>query len=285
MSDKLLTIGMCTYDDFHGTYFTIQALRMFHPICMTDDVEFIVVDNNPESAQGKAVKDFMRFVKNGKYIPYTERVSTAVRNQVFKNAQGKYCLCLDCHVLLMPGTLEVLLNYYKENPDCKNIVQGPLVYDALSGLGYSHFKPVWGKWMYGRWATDKEGLTGDKPFEIPMQGLGLFSCETKNWLGFSDLFQGFGGEEGYIHEKFRRHGGKAICIPQLKWVHRFGRPERPPYPLKAEDRVWNYFIGWLEVTKDPEDQMIKDIYNVFEKKCKDIDGILKRAIEASGIQN
>lgn len=281
--DKLLTIGMATYDDFHGTYFTIQALRAYHPICMTDQIEFIVIDNNPESPSGEALKHFMRHVKNGKYIPYTEKTSTAVRNRVFAEASGKYCLCLDCHVLLLPGALDSLLNYYENNPECKNIIQGPMIYDGLGGKGYSHFKPKWGAWMYGQWATDDKGIDSQKPFEIPMQGLGLFSCETKNWLGFNELFRGFGGEEGYIHEKFRQNGGKAICIPQLKWLHRFGRPEKPPYPLKTEDRVWNYFIGWLELTKNPEDKMITDIYNVFKNKCKNIDVLKKEAIKAVGL--
>jgi hypothetical protein len=41
-------------------------------------------------------------------------------------------------------------------------------------------------------------------------------------------------------------GGKAICLPQFKWMHRFGRPNGVPYKLALEDRVWNYFVGWLE---------------------------------------
>ena len=47
--EKLLTIGMCTYDDFHGVWFSIQALKLYHDICKTNEVEIIVVDNNPES--------------------------------------------------------------------------------------------------------------------------------------------------------------------------------------------------------------------------------------------
>ncbi len=32
MNNKLLTIGMSTYDDFDGVYFTLQSLRMYHPV-------------------------------------------------------------------------------------------------------------------------------------------------------------------------------------------------------------------------------------------------------------
>jgi hypothetical protein len=61
----------------------------------------------------------------------------------------------------------------------------------------------------------------DPHFEIPAMGLGLFSMRKDAWPGFNPLFRGFGGEEGYIHEKVRRLGGKAICLPALRWIHRF----------------------------------------------------------------
>ena len=53
-----LTIGMACYEDFNGVYFSIQALRMFHPEIL-DEVEFLVVDNNPKGRDGEAVRDFV----------------------------------------------------------------------------------------------------------------------------------------------------------------------------------------------------------------------------------
>src|ERR1700746_4081822 len=43
---KTLAIGMATYDDYDGVYFTVQAIRLFHPE-ITADSEIIVVDNHP----------------------------------------------------------------------------------------------------------------------------------------------------------------------------------------------------------------------------------------------
>jgi len=113
-----------------------------------------------------------------------------------------------------------------------------------------------------------------------MQGLGVFSCETKNWLGFNEHFKGFGGEEGYIHEKFRQNGGKTVCVPKFKWLHRFLRPDGVTYPLVLEDRIWNYLIGWLELKKDPEDPMIKSICDYFSTRVsqKKLDILLTEAI-------
>ena len=270
---------MATYDDFDGVYFSVQALRMYHDIVNTDDVEIIVVDNNPSGPHGKCVKDLMNgWVPNGKYIPFTDKASTSTRNEIFKNATGRFCISMDCYVLFYKNALDDLLEYYKNNPYSRDIVHGPLIYDDLKSPS-THFKPTWGGDMYGQWATDSENLAKKEPFEIPMQGLGVFSCRTSAWLGFNPLFRGFGGEEGYIHEKFRRNGGKAICLPGFDWLHRFGRPHGVKYPLILEDRVWNYFVGWLEITKDPEHQMIKDIYNNFSGRIpqKSLDFLFEEA--------
>ncbi len=280
MNNKLLTIGMSTYDDFDGVYFTIQSLRMYHDVLKNNDCEIIVIDNNPDGHHSQALKDLISgwLYSSVRYIPYKTKTSTSVRNEVFKNSNGKYTISVDCHVMIERGGLDKLLEYYNNNPNCKDIISGPLWYDDLASYA-TEFSPVWRGDMYGVWGTNKEAYNKGEPFEIPMMGLGLFSCETKNWLGFSEYFKGFGGEEGYIHEKFRRNGGRAICIPQLKWIHRFSRPNGVKYPLILEDRIWNYFVGWLEITQDPNHYMIVDTYNHFKARLgqDNIDNILNRA--------
>jgi hypothetical protein len=80
-----------------------------------------------------------------------------------------------------------------------------------------------------------------------MQGLGVFSCRKQAWLGFNPNFRGFGGEEGYIHEKFRQAGARTLCLPALRWLHRFGRPAGIPYRVTVEEKLRNYLIGHLEL--------------------------------------
>tara|TARA_B100001564_G_scaffold359142_1_gene379831 strand:- start:1319 stop:2206 length:888 start_codon:yes stop_codon:yes gene_type:complete len=259
---KKLTIGMSTYDDFDGVYFSIQSLRM-HQDLLDNDLDLLVIDNNPSSGHSKAIQGLCNWIPNLRYIPYDKKQSTSVRNEIFRNALGKYCISMDCHVMFMPDAINSLLKYYNDNPDCKNIVQGPMMYDNLKGYS-THFKQTWGADMYGQWDKNVEGYKSGLPFEIPMMGLGVFSCETKNWRWFNENFRGFGGEEGYIHEKFRLLGGKAICLPSFQWVHRFSRPNGVKYPLKLHDRVWNYILGWMELYNDPEHQMIQDIRKNFE---------------------
>jgi hypothetical protein len=246
-----LTIGMATFDDFHGVYFSIQALRMYHKEVM-DEVEILIIDNNPDGLHGKQVKNFSGWAPNVRYVPEKEWVSTAVRNVIFEKAQGDYVMSMDCHVLFEEGSLKRLIDFYKENPDTKNFHQGPLVYDNLTGTS-THFDPVWREQMYGIWANDPRGADQNaEPFEIPMQGLGVFTCKKDAWLGFNPLFKGFGGEEGYIHEKFRQAGHKALCLPFLRWVHRFGRPDGVKYPLTLDNKLRNYFLGHMELGLDSE---------------------------------
>lgn len=276
---KLLTIGMATYDDFHGVYFSLQALRMYHPICQTEDVEFVVLDNNPEGVHGKALQSAISgwMAKKTKYIPYTGTPSTFNKYKIVDYADGKYILIMDCHVLLVPDAIVHLLSYFNNHPNCKDLVQGPLLYDDLKNFS-TEFFPQWRDSMYGTWHTNRESYNKGQPFDIMLQGMGLCAFEKANWPGISPHFKGFGGEEGYIHEKFRKNGGRTVCVPQIQWVHRFGRPDGVKYPLKLEDRIWNYFVGWLELYKDPNHYMVTGTYEHFKSKLPNrIDQLLAEA--------
>ena len=54
----------------------------------------------------------------------------------------------------------------------------------------------------------------------------------------------------YIQEKFRQAGHKTMCLPFLRWVHRFGRPDGVKYPLTMENKLRNFFIGHYELGLD-----------------------------------
>jgi hypothetical protein len=97
------------------------------------------------------------------------------------------------------------------------------------------------------------GSDPDEPiFEIPAQGLGLFLGAKEHWLGFNPHHKHFGGEECYIHEKYRRAGRKTYCLPFMGWRHRFGRPEGPRYPISREGKMRNYVLEFMELGLDLE---------------------------------
>lgn len=239
-----LTIGMATYNDYDGVYFTLQALRMYQDL---EDTELLVVDNYGCEHTRTLVKGWAQ----ARYIRDAEQVGTAAsRDLLFRAGRGEAILCCDSHVLFVPGAIARLRAYYRDHPNCIDLLQGPLVYDDLRSIS-THMEPNWREQMWGTWATDPRGIDPEaEPFEIPMHGLGAFSCRTSAWPGFNPTFHGFGGEEGYIHEKFRRAGGRCLCLPWFRWVHRFNRPAGIPYPLFVEDKLRNYVVGHTELGLD-----------------------------------
>jgi hypothetical protein len=247
-----LCVGMATFDDFDGVWFTVQAIAMYHPE-VADAVSFVILDNHPEGAAATDLKGLDERVPHLRYVPFRGYRSTAARDLIFREADADVVCCLDSHVLLKPGALGALLEYFEENPTSRDMIQGPLLSDDLSSVVGTHFEPTWSDGMYGQWATDArlaDGAAG--PFEIPMQGLGQFACRREAWPGINSRFRGFGGEEGYLHEKVRQGGGRVLCHPAMGWVHRFTRPSGPPYRPTWEDRVRNYRIGWGEIGWDIE---------------------------------
>ena len=240
-----LTVGMAVYNDFPGVFFSVEALRLYHDL---SDTEILVVDN----AGDKRLKDWMDYwLKDlGRYVLAKEITGTSYpRDRVFREARGEYVICIDSHVLLAPGALDKL---WQGN----DLIHGPMLNDDMRTC-ILKMRPEWRAQMWGVWDdVIPVGLIPKEPFEIEMHGLGLFGCRKDAWLGFNPGFRGFGGEEGYIHEKYRAAGRKVLCLPWMKWVHRFGRSGN--YSLDMGDRVRNYLLGFKELGKDP-----KPIYDHF----------------------
>jgi glycosyltransferase involved in cell wall biosynthesis len=312
-----LTIGMAHANDFDGVAFSIQSLRMHHEEGL--DIEYIVIDNTPNTPHGKEVARLCAGM-GVKYIPFTgSSGTTQTRQAIFDNATGDAVLCMDCHVLFSAGAIKALVEYYKSNPDTKDLYSGPILMDGLKSYS-THFDLLWRSQMWGIWAyaskcrecglkfsfqpardfknhkedlyltldTEQIDCRGQcpkckkslkdsvynkvdvnkeiEPFQIPAQGLGVFTCMRHAWLGFNKNFKGFGGEEGYIHYKFKNAGHKTYCLPWLKWWHRFARPAGAPYVADLYDKLNNYIYGFSEIGRPLEE--IRDHF-ILEGKIKD----------------
>jgi len=246
---RKLTIGMATYDDYDGVYFSVQAIRLFHRE-VTDETEILVVDNHPSGPCADALASLGEWVDGYRYVADDTVAGTAVRDRIFREARSDYVLCIDSHVLIEAGAIRRLIDYFQSGAARGHLLQGPLLMDDLNRCS-THFRPEWRDGMYGVWDFDERGAKpANEPFDIPMQGLGLFACRREDWPGLNPRFRGFGGEEGYIHHKFRARGGRTLCLPFLRWVHRFQRPMGPPYENNWEDRIRNYLIGFRELGLD-----------------------------------
>jgi hypothetical protein len=57
-----------------------------------------------------------------------------------------------------------------------------------------------------------------------------------------------------IHLKFRQAGKRSLCLPFLKWNHRFGRAGGAPYPIPLSAKVRNYVL-WANHLGIPLDRI------------------------------
>lgn len=259
-----LTVGMATWRDFENTWHTVRSLSLHHPD-VADELEILVVDSdpdfpdrhqNPDGARSPSerLRDLCNHVPQARYIVHDGPGGTAApRNQVFTEARGEVVLCIDSHVLLPTGALRKTLDWFDQHPDFHGLVQGPMLYDNNEAVPC--MAPFWGDGMLGQWANDHRYTGPDgEPFPITMHGLGLFGCRKSDWLGFNPHFRQFGGEEGYIHDKYRLAGREVLLLPWLQWAHQFRDPHvHAGYASSPRARIRNYVLGRVELGMDIDD--------------------------------
>ncbi|MBV9403944.1 MAG: hypothetical protein JO211_01265, partial [Acidobacteriaceae bacterium] len=91
---KFLTIGMCTYDDYDGVYFSAQAIRLYHPE-ITAESEILVIDNHPGGPCSQALQGLQRMVPGYRCISVEGRSGTAIRDILFREANSEFVLVMD----------------------------------------------------------------------------------------------------------------------------------------------------------------------------------------------
>lgn len=255
-----LTIGMATYDDYDGVYFTVQSLRLHH--ILPPGTEFLVIDNNPDSDHGRMLASFAKQIPGMRVVGASERKSSFIKYDMLDHATGDVVLGLDCHVLLQLGFIDALMGYWKAHPESRDMLTGPLIYNDMKATSVK-MEPKWRGHDFGCWGDDPEAMKAGVPFEVPMQGMGCFSFLKNNAPMVGKKFTGFGAEEWYIAEKTRLNGGRVMCHPAMGWNHRFEWPKRT-FPLSMHDKIRNYYIGWLEVYGSPSHPMIQKMTEHWE---------------------
>jgi hypothetical protein len=245
---------MAVYGDTHEVLITIQALRALH-----GDIELIIVDNNPPTPRLEALCALI----NGKYVPFpTPKGTSAARNEIFKHATKEIVVVIDPHIVILGGGLHYLRQLFTNKPaDFKPLVHGPLMADNLTGIYATHMDPIWGEdHSFGKWGQlidNRANNVQGEPFEIPMHGLGLFACRRIDWLEWPQQLEGFGGEEGMVHQMWKMHGRPILCLPGLRWWHCFRHSNEPtPYSQpRVAERFRNYVV-WARYLHGDESALL-----------------------------
>ncbi len=268
-----LTIGMASYNNFQQVWWTVEALRMYQDM---KDVEILVVDNYGDKQLENFIKNYCN--DSARYVLANDIQSTSYpRRKVFEEAKGEFVICIDSHVFLEKDSVKKLKEWIDKNRGRKDLFHGIMMYDDMK-LFVDSMNPKWECGMYGTWNNIQ--TVPENEYEIQMHGLGLFGCFKDAWLGFHPEHRGFGGEEGYIQEKYRKAGHKVFVLPWLKWMHKFHDQTSPlPYSNVITDRIRNYLLEWDELGLDL--QPIKDHfnqYNIYFTKTEE-NGITKKDIK------
>ena len=285
---------MPCFNNFVETYFTIQSLRLHHDM---SDKEILIIDNYGDPVLENFCKSkggfnnfedfkseypgtleaaFNRLVApghrgqsiSGGRIRY--RRETAIqgvshaKNKIFEHARGEYVLCMDSHILIEDGAFDV-------EPTDDDMVQGPCYENSVDRCAFE-WLPQWRRQMWGIWgAYVKPETLPLTPLPIWAMGAGFFACRRESWLGFNPNFRGFGGETGYIQEKYRRDGRHVLCYPWMRWVHFFGGQGREiPYTLRTSDRIKNYIFGFEELGMDTAEMRSHFGAEAFDAAYKEI---------------
>jgi hypothetical protein len=259
-----LSVCIATCDDFHRLQFTIQALKMYHPICASKECEFIIFDNSISGTHCLETKKFIEGPIQGKYFAFQSPQSSWNKYRMIPFADGEIILGLDSHVLIQEGGIQKLIDYFDKNPESKNLVQGQLLYDPLTS-GPTKLDSRWGSGMRGVWADSKPLLT-EGEFPIENMGMGLWAIRKKAWKGISPYFRSFGSEEYTIHRYVKHWGGQAILLGGLGWWHSFQRVSPPSFKISNEDRMFNYFLGALDVYKTEDHPFFQEVREHFLKQ-------------------
>jgi hypothetical protein len=117
---RLLTIAMVA-EDFDGVYFSIQAIRLYHPE-VGDDVQFLVLDPRPED---EALRGLGAWIESYRYWSCADAAGTSLHDLPFRHVESDYVLIMEPGVLFALGALAALVAFLRHHAPDGELMQGP----------------------------------------------------------------------------------------------------------------------------------------------------------------
>lgn len=168
MSNPILSLCMPTNGVSEWVFPVLDSI--FNQGCNSDDFEVVITDNGNDSNFKHNIKSYIAEYKN---IQYYETTALPFLNEIesYKKASGELIKFVNHRTKLLPGALELLIKYAKENVISKPISyfsNGELKLGKKENL-YNTFDEFvsnlsyWSSWSTGMtiWKKDFEKLPGD----------------------------------------------------------------------------------------------------------------------------
>jgi GT2 family glycosyltransferase len=278
-----LTIAIPHRDDWYGFHETWHSLvAAIRSAKLEDHIELLVVDQSPGSEHSKNIQQTVNSIASNwqvdpesrvavnrggiidaRYESFSEIMGTAAGKMMcFAKARGEWVLCLDSHVILTDESIRKLYDWIKKpaNRFSQNLHYGVNLADDHKQY-FSHLKIfnedgtalIGDDGVFGQWRTDPLAAPGKvKPFEVEGGGGWCFFARRGVFMsiGFHPLMRGFGGEEGFLAERFRRAGKKVLSAPFVRGIHRYARLSGDQYFVSVEEKLRNHTIGWKDLGRD-----------------------------------
>lgn len=246
---------------------TVHSLLLHHAQALTS-AEIIVIDNTPEPQLAKDLADHCRPDRRLRHLWYPGPPSSCLYKEAgVRQARGRVVIVCDSHVLFPAGAVQRVVDYFSTHPDSKDLLMGPCLsgdgriqgtnqmlyatepYQLPTGCTVRHGVVTRGQAL-GVWVRDPRAMSLDgEPFEIMQQGTGVFAFLREHWPGFHPAFTGFGGNETYLMEAYRRQGGRVLCAPWLYWLHNFMDRTRNTYSRPLMLTARNYLVGFKTLAR------------------------------------
>ena len=82
-------------------------------------------------------------------------------------------------MLLTPDAIQRLITWFDQNPNCNDLITGPLLFDGMNRIA-THYNPGWRSEMWGMWSQAYRAPSGEvvAPVELPDRMLGLIELPS-----------------------------------------------------------------------------------------------------------
>ena len=195
------------------------------------EYEIIVVDNKSTDGDVKTITSQFNniiLIKNE-----TNEGFAKANNKGAKKAKGNYLLFLNNDTLFVENTLQILLQYLREQKD--RILIAPKLLNKDGSVQHSvySFQTLWLSFTtysflysifpiskyFNRYCLMNRGINEITEVETVTGAFMLFNREDVLELGGFDEDYFFYGEDNDLCKRFRDSGGKIIYYPETKIIH------------------------------------------------------------------